>query len=318
MLARVQGVVDRVTDGDTVRVRAEGRLLKLRVLGLDAEESNPDSPKPVTDWGRRATRFAAELLPPGRPVTVVFPGEAAPFLADGQIRRRYLDNHARPLGFLGLAEPVGGVSDFSELMIRKGFSPYFVKYGRVEDADRNRAYAAAEIAAQQDDLGVWNPRAANGVDDPLAAPRNYAQLMVWWELRARIIDGFRAARAQGAPVLSARLDYPELVRRAGAGLTATVFMELREARAVGGAHFVFTTGSRAQPFQLFLRDAAQAEIQEVLRLARNRYVSGGDALPRRNYAYVTGPLSLFVRGEAEIVEMAVRSAGQIADAPPAG
>jgi len=45
----VEGVVHKVTDGDTVQVTAQNQLLKVRVLGLDTEESNPGGNKPVTE-----------------------------------------------------------------------------------------------------------------------------------------------------------------------------------------------------------------------------------------------------------------------------
>ena len=309
----VEGTVEKVTDGDTVRVTAEGRLFKLRVLGLDTEESNPNPAKPVTPWGRAASAFAAGVLPVGAPVSIDFAG-TEPVIVGDEINVRYLDNYERPLGYLRLAEPVDGTVDFTELMIRRGYSPYFVKYGRAESPERDARYEAAERAAQVDDVGVWNQLAANGAITPEAEPRNYPRLTVWWELRARIIDGFRAARAAGADVLDARLDYAALVERAGRGETATVFMELRAGRTVGGLHHAFDSGSFAQPFQLFLPREDRAEIEAVKQLVSNRYAAEGEDRPRRNYAYVTGGLTLW-RGRPEMI---VEDPGQIADGPPGG
>jgi micrococcal nuclease len=314
----IAGVVERVTDGDTVRVTAEGMLFRLRVLGLDTEESQPGGTKPVTAWGKAATAFAKGLLPEGAAVAMVFPG-GGPVIetgADGKrrIATRHLDNFERPLAHLRLAQAVEGTDDFSALMIAKGFSPYFVKYGRVASPARDAAYTAAERAAQEADIGVWNQFEANGVSRPEDAPRNYAQLAVWWELRARVIDAFRAAREAdpAAGLLNSRLDYDALAAKAAAGGTATVFLELRTARMVGGEHFLIDTGSQAQPFQLFFPKAGRPAVAAALALARNRYIADGEAFPRRNYAYVTGPLKQF-GGRPELV---VERADQITDEPP--
>lgn len=311
----IDGVVEKVTDGDTIRVTALDRLFKVRVLGLDTEESNPNPAKPVTNWGKAASAFATEILPLGAPVTIEFPG-TEPVLDGDEVATRYLDNFERPLGYIHLAEPVDGMTDLTEIMIRRGFSPYFVKYGRSVFPSHDARYDAAERAAQIDDIGVWNQFAANGAMTPEAAPRNYARLMVWWELRARIIDGFRAAKAADPDLalFDTRIDYETLVARAGSGDTVTVFMELKEGSTVGGVHHAIRSGSLAQPFQLFMPDEERDQIQDVLRLLSNRYVAEGEDFPRRNYAYVTGALKLF-RGRPE---MTVEEPSQISDLPPEG
>ncbi|MEM1430759.1 MAG: thermonuclease family protein [Pseudomonadota bacterium] len=314
MAFELAGVIEKVTDGDTLRIEAADQLWKVRVLGLDTEESNPNPHKPVTKWGKAASAFAAHLLPVGTPVTIVFPGDD-PALDDAGARNvAYLDNFERPLGFVRLDTPVDGISDYSELMIRKGYSPYFVKYGRAVFPRVDQRLAAAERAAQIDHIGVWNQFDANDVMAPEAAPRNYARLMVWWELRARIIDGFRLARQSDpdATLYNTRVHYQTLHEKAEAQESVTVFMELKEGETVGERHHVIRSGSLAQPFKLFLPEEDRPEIVEIKNLLRSRYVAEGEDFPRRNYAYITGPLKLF-RDEPEMV---VESVGQISDAPP--
>jgi micrococcal nuclease len=71
----VEGTVVRVVDGDTVRIRADGREESIRNLALDTEESNSGSPtKPQTPWGRAAKAEAQRLLPNDAAVTLEFPG----------------------------------------------------------------------------------------------------------------------------------------------------------------------------------------------------------------------------------------------------
>jgi len=283
----VEGVIEKVTDGDTLRITdRNGMLWKIRVLGLDTEESNANPDKPVTLWGKAASEFAASVLPVGTPVTIELPG-TEPATVDGSINVAYLDNFERPLGFVHMSRPVDGISDYSEMMIRKGYSPYFVKYGRAVFADHDTRYTAAERAAQVDDLGVWNQLAANGAMTPESAPRNYARLMVWWDLRARIIDGYRAARAAGAEVYDTRVDYATLMAKATARETVTVFMEMKAGQTVGGVHHAIRSGSFAQPFQLLLPNEDRPQIVAIKQLLSNRYTADGEDFPRRNYAYVT-------------------------------
>lgn len=327
----LDGVIEKVSDGDTIRITAgpDQRLFKVRILGLDTEESNPNDHKPVTKWGKRASAFTTAILPIGTPVTIEFPG-TEDVIVDDEINRRYLDNFERPLGFVHLREPVSdgtlldglidpsavaGITNFSELMIRIGFSPYFVKYGRAVFAEHDARFAAAELAAQRDDIGMWNQFAANGVMDPAMAPRIYARLTVWWELRARIIDAYRAAKAvqPDDSLLNTRLDYVTLMEKAANEETVTVFMELNEGKTAGEMHHVVQTSSFAQPFQLFLPNEDRPQIQEVKRLVANRYAATGEDFPRRNYAYITGQCKLF-QGRPEMV---VESADQISDQPPA-
>jgi micrococcal nuclease len=269
----------------------------------------------VTPWGKEASRFAAQVLPPGARVSMEFPG-SEPALVGTAFNVNYLDNFERPLAYIHLEAPVDGASDLTEVMIRKGFSPYFVKYGRAHFPGHDARYAAAERAAQSDNIGVWNQLAANGALSPDAAPRNYARLMVWWELRARVIDGFRAVRAAhpDAPVFDTRLDYARLLELAGAGARVTVFMELTSGQTVGGTHYLIRSGSNAQRFGLFMPNEDRPEIRAVQQLLANRYIADGEDFPRRNYAYVTGTLKLF----AGAPEMTVDSVDQISDAPPAG
>ncbi|MEL6599311.1 MAG: thermonuclease family protein [Pseudomonadota bacterium] len=309
--------VERVSDGDTIRVLVNGTLFKVRVLALDTEESNPGGTKPITRWGKEASRFATELMPVGSPLKLRLTDDGPLLGPDGEVGSQHIDNFGRLLAFVMLPEPVEHeglqINDYQELMIRKGFSPYFVKYGRAVHADLDARYADAERAAQTAHVGVWNQLEANGVTSEDAAPRNYPQLTVWWELRARIIDDYRAhVAATPGTVLNTRLDYDAIVQAADRNETATIFMELKDHFAIGDSHHGFTSGSRELPFQVFMRDVDEEAGRAALQLALYRYVAEGEAKPRRNYAYITGALKLF-RGRPEIV---VTGTDQISDTPP--
>lgn len=62
-----RATVDRVVDGDTFVARRDGRLLRVRLIGVDAPESvKPDSP--VECFGKESARFMRGLLPAGAAV----------------------------------------------------------------------------------------------------------------------------------------------------------------------------------------------------------------------------------------------------------
>jgi micrococcal nuclease len=61
-------VVERVVDGDTIRVRtADGRRERVRLIGIDTPETK-DPRRPVQCFGKEASAYTARLLPPGTPV----------------------------------------------------------------------------------------------------------------------------------------------------------------------------------------------------------------------------------------------------------
>ena len=67
------GVVERVVDGDTVIVRADGGALRVRLLGIDTPETvDPD--RPVGCFGPEASAYTKHLLT-GRSVTLVYDRE---------------------------------------------------------------------------------------------------------------------------------------------------------------------------------------------------------------------------------------------------
>ncbi|MGH8929761.1 MAG: thermonuclease family protein [Egibacteraceae bacterium] len=291
--------VSRVVDGDTVVVPVEGRDEHLRLLCLDTEESRPGGNKPDTPWGRRAKDEATALLPPGEAVTLEFPGTESVEVG----LRRHRDNFGRLLVFLYF----GAGDDFQEHMIRAGYSPYFSKYGHAAFDGHRRRYVAAERAAQAAHIGVWDQVTVNGSE-----MRNYATLGVWWELRAALIDDYRARRAADSTLLNSRLDYEQLHELSESGQEqVTVFTELAGIQLVGQRRAVVDIGSRHQPFKVFIPDIETAGGEALLSLLGSRYLAGDPTHVRRSYAYVSGLLTRF-RDEPEVV---VTDPDQIVDTP---
>ncbi|MGY1829122.1 thermonuclease family protein [Geodermatophilus sp. SYSU D01180] len=289
--------ITRVVDGDTLVVPVGDRDERLRLLCLDTEESNAGSDKPITPWGREAKKEAERFFPVGEPVVLEFPGTEELDVC----LRRYRDNFGRLLVF---AHRDG--ADFQEHMIRRGYSPYFAKYGHAEFDDHRDRYVAAERAAQAAHVGVWDQATVNGSE-----MRNYALLGTWWALRAALIDDYRQRRAVDPTLLNSRLDYEQLRQLAAERAQVTVFTELAGYTRVGRHRAVVDIGSRAQPFKLFIPDIEADGGQAVLALLDNRYLTKGDDRPRRNYAYVGGRLHEF----ADAPELTVDTVAQIRDVP---
>lgn len=297
----VEATVSRVVDGDTIRVLLpeSNDDESLRILALDTEETNAGSSKPITPWGQKAKERAESFLAEGDRVTLEFPGTE-----DLEVcLQKYRGNFGRLLVFVYKDEV-----DFQEIMIREGYSPYFVKYGNAVFVENHQRYRAAARIAQQQNIGVWNQLAVNGSE-----VRNYAALTTWWQLRASIIEQYRQIVGTRDNLFNSRLDYLAIEEKAENEESAIIFTELRSIRRISGDRAIIGIGSRTQLFNVFIPDIISSEGQALLNLLNNRYISDGEIRPRRSYAYIQGRLSLF-RDNPQII---VTDPEQITDELPA-
>lgn len=275
--------VDRVVDGDTVRVFVPGqedaRSEPLRILSLDTEETRRGS-KPMTEMGHRAKRRAEELIRPGDEVELAFAGNEPLDVA----MQKYRGNWGRLLVYLELADG----NDFQEIMISEGLSPYFSKYGYADDPGRHERYVQAERVAQSNRLGVWDQIRNNGRE-----ARNYGALCTWWDLRARVIQEYRqiGEDSPDAQPLNTRRDYADLLHLESDGDSVTVFTELRRFWRRGDGEMVFSSGSRKQPFELVVLESDSPAGEKTINLLLERFIARGEERPRRGYLYARGTLS---------------------------
>lgn len=68
------GVIERVTDGDTVRVRMSSGSESVRLIGIDTPET-VDRNRPVGCYGKEASDFTKKTLPQGTGVKLVLDAE---------------------------------------------------------------------------------------------------------------------------------------------------------------------------------------------------------------------------------------------------
>jgi micrococcal nuclease len=138
-------VVERVIDGDTVRVRLGGGHHTVRLIGVDTPET-VDQRRPVQCYGHEASDHTAGLLPPGTPVELVLDAEAR-------------DDYGRLLAYLYRSAD----GAFVNLDLAAGG---FADALRIEP---NTAYAAdiaaAVRAARDAGRGLWG--VCGGPDVPL-------------------------------------------------------------------------------------------------------------------------------------------------------
>jgi micrococcal nuclease len=129
--------VDRVVDGDTVRVFVGGVSESIRIIGLDTPES-VDPRKPVECFGLEASNKAQELLQ-GKVVEL----EMDPTQGDR-------DRFGRLLRYVIL--PDG--RNFSQVMIEEGygFEYTFIKPHRYQED-----FKEAQRQAREQQRGLWNP-----------------------------------------------------------------------------------------------------------------------------------------------------------------
>ena len=136
----VTGTVTRVVDGDTVDVRVDAKVERIRIIGLDTPET-VDPRKAVQCFGREASAHAKELLPLGTVVTL----ESDP-TQDSR------DRYGRMLAFIVFETEPGITANFTEVMIAGGYGHHYVYRRPSIYAD---AFSAAQDYAQSWGLGLW-------------------------------------------------------------------------------------------------------------------------------------------------------------------
>ena len=125
----------RVTDGDTITVRLDGRNEKVRLIGIDTPETKkPDTP--VQCFGPEASAFTESLLPEGTALYL-----------ERDVEPR--DRFGRLLAYVYLAAD----GTFVNLeIVRQGYARLLTIPPNVAHVDE---FVEAARAAERDDIGLW-------------------------------------------------------------------------------------------------------------------------------------------------------------------
>ncbi len=294
----------KVVDGDTIKLLLDNQEESIRFVCLDTEESQPGS-KPVTKAGLLASKWAKEYFganEQGIPTSDV--RVALEFDTNDPVQlclRKHRGNYGRLIGYVYKA----GEQENSNLrIVREGWSPYFVKYGR--SRLYHRQFMEAEFEAQSQGLAIWNPETNAGGNR-----RDYTTLIPWWHLRDSVVQDYRYAGGQ-AGVLSVRLNYDEIVEAAKAGNEMTVLCDLQGGinKWPGNGALIYA-GSKFQKFNLWIPNIDSVTAQTILRLIETRYASLG-----RGYVYIYGQASLYPPNSDGKPQIVLTDVNQLADFPP--
>ncbi len=295
----------KVVDGDTIKILLDNQEESIRFVCLDTEESQHGGSKPVTNAGILASKWAKEYF-----------GANEDGIPNGDIRvdlefdtnepvrvclRKHRGNYGRLICY---AYKAGELENFNVRIVREGWSPYFVKYGR--SRLYHREFVEAEAEAQAKGLGIWD-RATNAGGNR----RDYSTLIPWWHLRDLVVQDYRYAGSQ-AGVLSVRLNYEDIREAARAGHQMTVLCDLQAGinKWAGNGALIYA-GSKFQKFNLWIPDRDSAAAQTILRLIETRYAASG-----RGYVYVSGIGSLYPPNADGKPQIVITDAKQLADFPP--
>lgn len=297
----------QVIDGDTIKVRIEDEQESIRLACLDAEESRHGGSKPVTNAGRLASQWAKAYFETGdQGIPIADVRIDLEFDTNDPLQvclRKHRGNYGRLICYVYKA---GHSENLNVRMVREGWSPYFVKYGR--SRLYHRELLEAEAAAQSSGLGIWNPATNAGGNR-----REYASLLPWWCLRDTVVQDYRDAGRQ-AGVLSVRLDYEDIVEAARLGQHLTVLCDLQAGvhKWPGNGALIYA-GSKFQKFNLWIPDRDSEAAQAILRLIDIRYARAG-----RSYVYVSGAGSLYPPSGDGKPQVVLTKVAQLADYPPGG
>jgi micrococcal nuclease len=133
-LDRVDGIVERVIDGDTLDVRTNaGRVERVRLIGIDAPEA-PRPDQPGAHFARESTEYATARAS-GRPVLIR--------LDSGKSR----DRHGRLLAYLYLSDS----ESLNLAMVRDGFAYADRRFPHTYQ----RQFEQAENEARRKARGLW-------------------------------------------------------------------------------------------------------------------------------------------------------------------
>ncbi len=131
-------VVVKDYDGDTIQVKREGTLYKVRFLGIDT----PETHRPgfvVQCGGPEASAYTKNLLAPGSIVSLK-PDSSQPSI----------DRYGRLLRFVYL-----GRLNVSYRLVRKGFAKSY--HYRGTSTAQQPHLDAGQTIAQAEKLGIWGP-----------------------------------------------------------------------------------------------------------------------------------------------------------------
>jgi endonuclease YncB( thermonuclease family) len=246
--------VVRVVDGDTVRVIVGGKEEALRLLAIDTEESHNSVAKKITPFGLETSVWAKSFIQEGQPCVLEY----------GPERR---DVYDRLLAYLWLIED-GTWKDYNLQTVEKGYAPYFTKYGY--SREHHAEYVAAQKAAQEKKLGVWDPSNEGNLRGTYLGPDG---LIAWWNERADALAVFEKDARTRPDIVDTRMHYNlirDQVDAAKGPLTLTIFTSIRNPDEKSSTWVGKCEGKLGQTLEIVAAGGA-SETESVLKASVGKY-----------------------------------------------
>jgi endonuclease YncB( thermonuclease family) len=185
-----------ITDGDTIRADFDGKSESLRLLSVDTEETyhgdlalqreaesdfeayvqkmRGDATKPVkfgTPFGEETRRFAQSFFDGVDRVEI-----------ENDDPAETLCYYGRTLSYVFVTK-AGKRINYNVELVRLGYSPYYVKYGRSRRYEKE--FIAAEAEAMAGKRGIW------GNWKEKSCYPDYRERLAWWRERGEIYQRWR-------------------------------------------------------------------------------------------------------------------------------
>lgn len=152
-----QAKVLSVTDGDTIKVEAEGSTHIVRLIGVDTPEVHPSSKldrdaertgkdrDAIVALGKRASAFTSKLLPKGTPVRLEYD--------QANVASGHRDKYGRLLAFVWKLEDKADPVLVNAEIIRQGYGNAMTRYPY--DKKRQELFLKLQREARQQRRGLW-------------------------------------------------------------------------------------------------------------------------------------------------------------------
>lgn len=131
------GVVEDIVDGDTIKVRIDGKLETVRLAGIDTPETR-DPNKPVECYGPEASAEVKRLL------------LGANIVLRSDTKQPNRDRFDRLLRFVYTGSDI----DVNGYLVANGFAKVYVS----AESDNQSLYLQLESEARRSELGLWSAK----------------------------------------------------------------------------------------------------------------------------------------------------------------
>ncbi|MEP7147248.1 MAG: thermonuclease family protein [bacterium] len=283
-------MISKVTDGDTFRFKNLDK--PVRLLGIDTEETfkTPDAEQKINEISQNWEAFyKAEKGDNKMPVKTDSPlgfeawKWAEDFFQNVDHVRLEREDDDRTIDIFGryLVYVIAVMKDATEInynveCVRKGYSPYFNKYGNSKRF--HDEFVEAQNYAKQNNIGIWDPNKKHYPD--------YEERLAWWSLRADQLTSYESnyTGRENYFNLSSAKDFARLSNYVGQEVT--VFGSIGEVKTEKFPYILRIPYTKEDRFELIVHEENAGLLQEMdIETKKNYYVFIKGKLENYNGTY---------------------------------